>query len=169
MAKEQDWIPWYRRKEYKGNLTEEEKRHLDSFRLEENHPAVAFENLPEEVQGYLSELELAVYDAKQEGVATKAFMLTGIGALMAFLAYRELGWLPSLVGYVIGGAIIAFAWINYSREWKKNAGGLWINQKGRGVPFSRTEEKLQEYWELDEIGHFRKQREAGGGDLGPNG
>lgn len=92
MAKEQDWIPWYRRKEYKGNLTEEEKRHLDSFRLEENHPAVAFENLPEEVQGYLSELELAVYDAKQEGVATKAFMLTGIGALMAFLAYRELGW-----------------------------------------------------------------------------
>lgn len=92
MAKEQDWTPWYRRKEYKGNLTEEEKRHLDSFRLEEKHPAVAVEDLPEEVQGYLSELELAVYDAKQEGVATKAFVLTGIGALAIFLAYRELGW-----------------------------------------------------------------------------
>lgn len=44
MAKEQDWTPWYRRKEYKGNLTEEEKRHLDSFRLEEKHPAVAVDD-----------------------------------------------------------------------------------------------------------------------------
>ena len=160
MAKEQDWTPWYRRKEYKGNLSEEEKRHLDSFRLEEKHPAAAIEDLPEEVQGYLSELELAVYDAKQEGVATKAFVLTGIGALVIFLAYRELGWLSPLIGYVTGGAIIAFAWVNYSGEWKKNAEGLWIKQKGRGIPFSRTEEKLQEYWELDEIGRFRRQREA---------
>ena len=51
MAKEQNWTPWYRRKEYKGNLTEEEKRHLDSFRLDEKHPAAAVEDLPEEVQG----------------------------------------------------------------------------------------------------------------------
>ncbi|PWE33430.1 hypothetical protein DDZ14_04310 [Maritimibacter sp. 55A14] len=160
MAKEQDWTPWYRRKEYKGNLTEEEKRHLDSFRLEEKHPAVAVEDLPEEVQGYLSELELAVYEAKQEGVATKAFVLTGIGAIVIFLAYRELGWFSPLVGYVIGGAIIAFAWVNYSREWKKNADGLWIKQEGKGVPFSRTEEKLQEYWELDAISRFRKRHEA---------
>jgi len=160
MVKEQDWTPWYRRKEYRGNLTEEEKRYLDSFRLEEKHPAVAVDDLPEEVQGYLSELELAVYDAKQDSVATKAFMLTGMGALVAFLAYHELGWLPPLVGYVIGGVIITFAWINYSREWKKNADGLWIKQEGRGIPFSTTEEKLQEYWELYEIVRYKKRHEA---------
>lgn len=160
MAEEDEWVPWYRRKEYKGNLTEEEKRHLDSFRLEEKHPAVAVEDLPEEVLGYLSELEIAVYDAKQEGGATKAFVVTGIGALVIFLAYRELGWLSPLVGYVIGGAIIAFAWVNYSREWKKNADDLWMKQEGKGVPFSRTEEKLQEYWELDAISRFRKRHDA---------
>ena len=54
-------MPLYRRKEYKGNLTGDEKRYLDSFRLEEKHPATAVEDLPEEVQSYLSELELAVY------------------------------------------------------------------------------------------------------------
>jgi len=157
VAKEDKWVPWYRRKIYKGDLTEEEKRYLDSFRLGEKHPAVTVEDLPEEVQGYLSELELTVYDQKQDGVATKAFLLTGIGAFVIFSAYREIGWLSPLLGYVLGGAIIAFAWINYSREWKKIADGRWIKQEGKGVPFSRTEEKLQEYWELDEISHFRKR------------
>ncbi len=160
MSGTKEWMPWYRRKEYKGNLTEEEKRYLDSLRLKEKHPAVAVDDLPEEVQSYLSELELAVYDAKQDSVATKAFMLTGMGALVAFFAYYGLGWLPPLARYVIGGVIIIFAWINYSREWKKNADGLWIKQEGSGIPFSRTEEKLQEYWELDEIFRYRKRHEA---------
>jgi len=160
MAEESEWVPWYRRKGYDGDLTEEEKRYLDSFRLEQKHPAAAVGDLPEEVQAYLSELTLAVYDAKQEGVATKALVLTGIGALVIFLAYRELGWLSPLVGYVIGGATIAFAWVNYRLEWKKNADGLWIKQKGKGIPFSQTEEKFQEYWELDEIARYRKRHEA---------
>ncbi len=165
MTKEQDWTPWYRRNEYKGNLNEEEKRHLDSFRLKEKHPAVAFEDLPEEVQGYLTELELAAYDAKQNGVVTKAFLLCIIGGLVILLGYSELSWLSPLYGYVFGSAMIALAWANYSRERKKNADGLWIKQKGPCVPFSRTSEKLQEYWELDEIYRFRKQSEVGGDDL----
>ena len=159
MAKDDEWVPWYRRKEYKGNLTEEEKRHLDSFRLEEKHPAVAVEDLPEEVQGYLSELELAVYDKEQDGAATKAWGMTGIGAFMSFMAYHELGWPSPLLGYALGGASIVFAWINYSREWKKNADGLWMGKEGKGVPFSRTEEKLQMYWELDEIMRFKRRHE----------
>ena len=160
MSGTSEWMPWYRRKEYKGNLTEEEKAYLDSFRLEEKHPAVAFEDLPEEVQGYVTELELIAYDAKQDGVVTKAFVLTAIGVLVIYLAYRELGWLFPLLGYVVGGAVIAFAWVNYSREWKKNADGFWIEQAGERVPYSRTEEKLQEYWELDAISRFRKRHEA---------
>lgn len=160
MTEANEWVPWYRRKEYKGSLTEEEKRYLDSFRLEDKHPATAVEDLPKEVQGYLSELELSVYDNKQEGGAAKAFLLTGIGAFVIFLTYREIGWLSSPLGYVLGATIITFSWINYPREWKKNADGLWIKQEGKGVPFSRTEEKLQEYWELDAISRFRKRHEA---------
>ncbi len=126
---------------------------------------MTFEALPSEVQGYHCELEMAVYDAKQQGVITRAFALTGIGALIIFLAYRGLGWLPPLVDYVAGSALIAFAWLNCSREWKKNADGLWIEQKGRGIPFSRTDEKLQENWELDEISRFRKRSEIADDDL----
>jgi len=161
VAKEDEWMPWYRRKEYKGNLTEEEKRYLDSFRLEEKHPAAAYEDLPEEVQEYLSELSLAVYDLKQDGAANKAFALTSLGAFWIFVGYQEIGWLSPLLGYVLGGLTITFAWINHSREWKKNADGFGrIKQEGRGVPFSRTQEKLQEYWELDAIDRFRKRHEA---------
>ena len=164
MSGTNEWVPWYRRKEYKGNLTEEEKRHIDSFRLSEKNPAVAVEDLPEEVLGYLTELELAVYDKKQEGVANLAFVQTGIGALVIFLAYVEFGLLSPLVGYAIGCSIIAWAWLNYFRKWKANADALWIEQEGEGVPFSRTEEKLQEYWESDAISRFRNRSEVGDAD-----
>ena len=160
MSDVEEWVPWYRRKEYKGNLTEEEKRYLDSFRLEEKHPAAAVENLPGEVQAYLSELELAVYDARQDGIASSAFLFTGIGVLLLYLTYCEIVWLPLLGGYIAGGVMIILAWINYSREWKKNAAGLWIKDDGKGVPFSRTEEKLQEYWELEAINRYRKRQKA---------
>jgi hypothetical protein len=157
MSGTDEWIPWYRRKEYKGNLTEDEKRHLDTFRVEGKHPATAFEELPKEVQEYLNELELSVYDATQERVAIKSLVQTCVGALLIFLAYLGLGWLSPLVGYFLGCAIITFAWFNHSRDWKQNADSIWIKQKGKGVPLSRTEDKLQEYWDLDAIGRFRKR------------
>jgi hypothetical protein len=156
VAKEDEWVPWYRRKEYTSNITEDEKRYLDSFRLEKKHPAAALEDQPSEVQRYVSELELAVDDKTQEGIARKAFILTGIGAFVIFVAYREIGWNSPLIDYVVGSAFIAFAWISYFRECKKNTYRLWIEQKGKGVPFDQAEEKLQEYWELDAISRYRK-------------
>ena len=151
MSRADEWIPWYRREDYSGNLTEEEKRHLDSFRLEKKHPAAAFEDLPKEV---------SVYDAKEDAVATKAFVLTGIGAFVIVLAYRELGPLSQLFEYVGGGAIIAFAWIIYSRERKKIADEFWNKREGKGAPFSRTEENLQRNWELNEIIRYRRRHET---------
>jgi hypothetical protein len=156
-SKKSEWVPWYRRKKYNGNLTEEEKRHLDSFRLEEKHPAAKPDDLPEEVLSYFSELQLAVYDQKQDNLTKMWFLLTGFGAFLIFMAYRETGWLSPLFGYVLGGAMIAFAWIYYSREFKKNADTLWINQEGKGVPSSSLEKKFQEYWELDHIDNFRRR------------
>ncbi len=44
--------PWYRARGYKGDLTEKEKRELDSFRMRREHPAATFDSVPEEVQMY---------------------------------------------------------------------------------------------------------------------
>jgi hypothetical protein len=34
-----EWVPWYRAHDYKGDMTETEKRELDAFRMEPKHPA----------------------------------------------------------------------------------------------------------------------------------
>ncbi len=45
--------------------------------------------------------------------------------------------------------------------------GTGVLEPPKSVPFSRTEEKLQEYWELDAITRFRKRHKAeSDGDLG---
>jgi hypothetical protein len=36
--KQPEHLPWYRARNYKGNLTEAEKRQLDFFRMQEKHP-----------------------------------------------------------------------------------------------------------------------------------
>jgi hypothetical protein len=52
-------VPWYRRRDYKGNLTEDEKRELDHFRWLAQQPGgkhPADHDLPEEVDLYISKL-----------------------------------------------------------------------------------------------------------------
>lgn len=59
-------LPWYRARNYKGNLTEAEKRELDLLRHRESeggeHPSANYGYLPEEVQSYLSKIEIERYD-----------------------------------------------------------------------------------------------------------
>jgi hypothetical protein len=83
--KQQEWVPWYRARNYKGNLTEAEKRQLDAFRTQPKHPAATFDDLPEEAQGYLSGIRLELYDKKQDGAASRAFVMSAIGAGVLFL------------------------------------------------------------------------------------
>jgi hypothetical protein len=50
-------LPWYRAPNYKGDLTEDEKRELDLFRYRAErhgikHPAATYDDLPEEVGSY---------------------------------------------------------------------------------------------------------------------
>jgi hypothetical protein len=88
-----DWVPWYRERKYKGNLTEAEKRQLDAFRTQPKHAAASSDDLPEEVQSYLSGIEMELYDKKQEGVAARAFLYSAIGAgLPAYAPVNPLGW-----------------------------------------------------------------------------
>jgi hypothetical protein len=46
-------LPWYRARDYKGDLTENEKRQLDSFRMRREHPAASYDTLPGEVKVYI--------------------------------------------------------------------------------------------------------------------
>lgn len=163
MVKASKWVPWYRRKDYKGNLSEEEKRHLDGFRLQDKHPAAAYEDLPSEVQSYIVELELKVYDSLQDAEAGRAFVGTGVAAFIVFAAYHNLIWADPVVGYAIGAAVFGFSWLWYWRQWKRNAEALWIKGEAKGVPFSRTQEMLQFHWEIEEIERHRMREKPAQG------
>jgi hypothetical protein len=52
-----------------------EKRQLDSFRMQESHPAADYDSLPEEVNS----LELENYDNKQGALALQTLFYSGIG------------------------------------------------------------------------------------------
>ena len=83
--KKGEWLPWYRQKGFRGKLTEEEKRILDSFRIGDNHPAAKFDELPEEVQDYILELEGDISDKGQ----SEAGVILMIGVYVAgYIAYR---------------------------------------------------------------------------------
>jgi hypothetical protein len=64
-----EWLPWYRARNYKGDLTEAEKRQFDAFRVQPKHPAAQYHELPEEVQSYINRIECELYDKRQDGVA----------------------------------------------------------------------------------------------------
>lgn len=163
MKEQVEWVPWYRRKGFRGNLTELEKRHLDSFRSAERHPAAQYHDLPDEVQQYICEIELALYDRKQEALIGVTVGLTGIGAFLLFVAYHDLTWGAPLTNYLLGAGLIVLAWGRYVHVWKKNAEDLWIKNEGPGIPFSRTQEAIQRNWELEEISRFRSLKRMGPG------
>jgi hypothetical protein len=75
--KQREVLPWYRARGYKGDLTEAEKREVDSFRVLPKHPAAQYEDLPDEVQQYIAEVEIERYDLKQDKAAASAFVGTG--------------------------------------------------------------------------------------------
>lgn len=156
-----EWVPWYRKSTYTGKLAERTKRHLDAIRDNPPHPATSYQKLPEEVQSYINELELKDYDNKQERAASKAFAGTGIGAFVIYGAYYGTLWLYDYAGYVIGITIIAVAWLNYRREWRKNADANFPDGLNHtDAPSTRTDEKLQEWWELEEAVRFERAERA---------
>jgi hypothetical protein len=158
MADKKEWLPWYRRKGYRGNLSEEEKRALDSFRMKEPHPSARYEQLPEEVQSYISRLEMELYDKKQEGAADKALVLTGVAALSVWFGYMGYGKTSPLFSYLLGAALLVAAWVRYRWEWNKNADALF--PKGKGAPADITDEELRYEWELENIVRHKNRKNA---------
>ena len=93
----EDQMPWYRRRGYKGDLTEDEKRELDSLRwLAQQpggkHPAAEYSDLllPDEVRTYISKLEIELHDERGTLLMGRVLVATGLGA---FLLASYFGWI----------------------------------------------------------------------------
>ena len=135
-------VPWYRARGYKGNLTETEKRKFDSMRMRPKHPAASWDDLPEEVQNYLSMTDLELYDMKQEKAVSKAMFLTAIGAVLTYLNYVGFFGVPvPWWRYAACALFLAVPWLIYRHEWNKNAEALHPG-------YNRIEEGIREQWEL---------------------
>jgi hypothetical protein len=153
--KEQEKIPWYRKREYKGNLTEEEKRELDSFRWIAaqpggKHPAAEYGDLPEEVQSYISKIQVELYDAIQERLAGRVFLVSGLGAfyLANYFGWITFKWnLPELA--LVGACLMILPWFYYGWKWRKNAAQFSEQRGSEGI---RTE------WELDHVVSKKRKR-----------
>jgi hypothetical protein len=147
-------LPWYRASDYKGNLTEDQKRQLDAFRMQPKHPAASYDDLPEEVQNYINGIELELYDHKQGGAASRAFFWSAIGAALLFANYK--GWFgaPTIWSWLTSGIALAAPWLWYRYEWNKNAEELFPKDDS-GNPISRTDEEIRKEWELNYLSEHR--------------
>jgi hypothetical protein len=148
-----EWVPWYRARDYKGDLTEAEKRQLDAFRMQPKHPASSEEELPEEVQSYIGRIEMELYDKKQEAAAGYAFFWSVIAAVLLFLTYNGYFGPPTTWRYVIGLAIFVAPWFVYRHQWKKNAEEFLPSDDG--AP-NVTDEAIRQEWELNYIANSRQ-------------
>jgi hypothetical protein len=132
-------LPWYRARGYSGNLTEAEKRELDGFRMQADHPAYQYE-LPEHVEFCITGLQLEAYDLKQERAAVRAFTTTLVGAAVLYIAHFGAGPSNSIWSYLIGIGLMILPWVVYRSEWRKNAdANLFVS------------EAILMEWELDHV------------------
>jgi hypothetical protein len=137
-------LPWYRVPNFKGNLTEDEKRELDSFRYQAEHegvphPAATFSDLPEEVGQYISKLEVDLYDKIQENLVARCFLLSAVGA---FLLLNYFGWFrPNVETLLFGAALLLVPWVYYPIKWRKNADQY----------LGEADEAIRAEWELNHI------------------
>src|SRR5258706_9620392 len=149
-SKKAERLPWYRSRNYKGDLTESVKRELDTFRSQEKHPAVRYKDLPEEAQHYISRLELEVYDDKQQRLAGSCLLVSAIGLGSIILMY--LGYHEATAWKYLGGLILLILpWPIYVREWRKNA----ENFLPRDAPNLPTDEALRVEWEIEYLARRR--------------
>jgi hypothetical protein len=110
-------LPWYRGPTYKGNLTEDEKRELDSFRHRAmghgaKHPAATYTDLPEEVGSYITKLQMELYDKIQEDLVSRCLLLSGVGA---FLLLNYFDWISpkynSTELFLFGTVLLLASWV----------------------------------------------------------
>jgi hypothetical protein len=148
-------LPWYRAKNYKGKMTEKQKRLLDTIRFQRSHPAATYEGLLPEVQNYINRLELEVYDAKQQSLFAGCALLSFLGGQSLYRDYTS-GDEASLLSISYGVIMLGAPWIYYSVKFKKNASEHMPDEN----PTYPTDEALRVEWEIEHLSQMG-QRERG--------
>lgn len=151
--RKREFLPWYRKPSYRGNLTEEQKRHLDAIRDRQPHPAATYDQLPEEVQSYIGELEMEAYDAKQQALVGRTVVLSAVGAFLVDANFLHLLNLTNAWAATLAVPLLVLPWLFYVRQWRRNADEF---LPGQDAP-SPTDEGLRSAWELAYIA--RRARE----------
>ena len=138
-----DDVAWYRHRNYKGDLNEDEKMELDSIRWQaksQRHPSAKIEDLPNEVVDYISDLEFECMRSRKsphEWTVLIAFSLFVYCILSGFeiieaIEYSEKVWI------LLPISIIFFC------------NGFYNINKLDNFDF-QSDQKLMEKWELDYI------------------
>lgn len=138
-------VAWYRHRNYKGTLSEDQKVELDSIRWKSKsgqHPAAKFEDLPEEVQHYIVHLENEISDSKFSVSIISLLLGTFLMLYCAMIALNILPYsdvLPSIAKLsLISLALIVFGALDYRSVQKR-----WVEKD--------TNEELLKNWEIDYI------------------
>jgi len=153
-----EWLPWYRARNYKGNMTEAEKRQLDAFRAQPKHPAMRMEDLPDEVKNYISKIELELYDSKQDHAVGQALFVSLIGAALLALHYTD-RLTATPWSYIFDVLLLVSPWFFYRYQWRKNAEEFIPSRKDFPNPI---DEAIRTEWELEYIvSMHQQQREVG--------
>jgi len=134
----EDQVPWYRRRDYKGNLREDEKRELDHFRWLAQQPGGKHPSdydLPKEVTDYISKLEFELHDARGTLLMGQVLFASGLGVLI-LASFFGWNWFPvnhdgSALALLLGVLFIVVPWIFYFREQKKLGDRLFDFDGGR--------------------------------------
>jgi hypothetical protein len=147
-------LPWYRDPNYRGRLTEAEKRKLDGFRSEPRHPSMRYEDFADEVQRYVVALEGQIYDLKQERAATKPILCTLVAIVLVYQHYRPLS-LPLLLAWSIGLLLVVIPWVVYARQWQQNAREYFPDSGA-----STTDEAIRREWELSYLARNSQRPES---------
>jgi hypothetical protein len=91
--------------------------------------------LPEEVQSYISKIEIEFYDQIQGSLAVSC-MLVSVFGLVLILNYFD--WMPfrpqSTIALVLGAVFLCWPWVHYYFKWKRNADQyLDLHRAGEGI------------------------------------
>jgi hypothetical protein len=150
-TQKREYLPWYRRLDYKGDLTETEKRELDALRRQKKHPAARYEDLPDEVQHYIAGLELAAYDLKQDKAALKPIACALIGISLLYFHYVGPPSLSAFWTWAWALFLLIVPWFVYRREWNKNAQEFMPDYLATPGASSPANEALLREWEVSHL------------------
>lgn len=158
MGKSPEWKPWYRQKGYKGKLTEDEKRFLDSFRNGNPHPATSFEDLPDEVQSRLIELEDQLKD--QEDIFSVWLMLLTLllSGYAFYIGFTDEIGLSAVGCYCFGLFGFFTIYRTYNAYVARHEHHNWYGDTNKGEPFSSTDEALQRCWEWKAMSAYKHRK-----------